>query len=176
MALATDIAELEQIIINSLTDELEQQGHKLTGKLMKSIQINTKLFLNGFEMEGSFFNYGGILDRGTKASRIPFGGSKTGKKTSKYIQGLKDFALKRKMTTDPKEALGIAFAIAKTQKRDGMPTKASFVYSKNGRRKNWIDFGLEQATPKIFAKISEIVVGQFNVSIDNIIRQQNKQN
>ena len=53
-----------------------------------------------------------------------------------------------------KNPLGAAFAIAKTQKREGMPTKGSYKFSSNGRRKNWRSFTLNQYLPqslRIFA-------------------------
>jgi tartrate dehydratase beta subunit/fumarate hydratase class I family protein len=172
MALKDDIQELETLIIKGLTDELTQQGHVMTGRLVKSLRIKTRIFLNGFEMEGSFFRYGAILDRGTKPSRIPFGNT-TGAKTSKYIQGLVEFVKKRRIETNAKKALGVAFAIAKTQKKEGMPTKGSLAFSKNGRRIDWIDFGFEQINDQIFAKLGDIFGESFEGSIDNIIKRQN---
>lgn len=181
MALSKDIEQLEELVISGLTEELTQQGHVMTGALVKSIRIKTRVFLNGFEMQGSFFKYGAIIDRGTKAARIPFG-KKTGKKTSKYIQGLVNFVRKRRITSNKKKALGIAFAIAKTQaakpagKGEGMPTNGSVnaKFTKNGRRLDWIDFGLGEINTKIFAKLASIFEGQFEASIDNIIKQNNQ--
>ena len=172
MAIQDDIKELEDLIVTGLTTELKEQGHIMTGRLAKSIRIKTRIFLNGFEMEGSFFRYGAIIDRGTKANRIPFGGT-TGKKTSKYIQGLVEFVKKRRIETNQKKALGVAFAIAKTQKKEGMPTKGSFAFSKNGRRIDWIDFGFEQINERIFNKLGDIFGKSFEGSIDNIIKRQN---
>ena len=75
---------------------------------------------------------------------------------SKYIDGLTDFAKKRFGLND-KEAQSAAFAIAKKQKKEGMPTKNSFKFSKNGKRTGFIDDTIQNATPAIEKIIEESI-------------------
>ena len=73
-------------------------------------------------------DYGMIQNFGVTPDRIPFNAG-SGKKTSKYIDGLKEFA-KIKLGKSGKEAERIAFAIAYKQKKEGMPTKGSKLMGK----------------------------------------------
>lgn len=145
-AQAEQVAEFFQA---ELRKELEAQGHKDTGKLIDSIEYEILSDSKEIKIVFEYLFYGDILNAGVKPSRIPFGKSTTAK-TSKYIEALKNWAARKGM----KNPLGAAFAIAKTQKREGMPTKGSYVFSKNGRRKNWRSFTLNQYLPqslRIFA-------------------------
>ena len=132
----------------------------------KSLEAKNIKILKGFIIDFYANNYGNIIDAGTGKNEIPFSEG-SGKKKSKYIDGLTDFAKKRFGASD-KEAQGIAFAIAKTQKKEGMPTNNSFKYSKNGKRLGFIDDTLEKSTPAIEKLIEE--------SIFNFIVNYNFQN
>lgn len=129
---------LEDWLVRELKEEFKQQGHVLSGKLLASIRTKAEQFISGDAViEVSMLDRYVFTERGVRASRVPFGtrrsrGARGG--TSQYIQGLVDFVLLRKITTNPKKALGIAFAIAHTQKKQGQPTRGSYAYSNNGRR------------------------------------------
>ncbi len=139
-------------------NEIKQQGHSLTGSLEKSLEVKELISLKAIILNFFANNYGNILDKGTKANRIPYTEG-SGRKTSKYIEGLKDFAKKRFMLDD-KSALNAAFAIAKKQKQEGMPTKNSFKFSKNGRRKQLIDFTLSNSEKQINKIIENAIFEQ----------------
>ena len=128
--------------------ELEAQGHKLSGKLIESVtftieQQGTSYVANMY-MEG----YGLILETGVPANRIPFG-RKTGAKISKYIQALIGYFQKRGFGGESKS---MAFRTARAQKREGMPTRASYRFSRNGRRTGAIRETLGSAQNRITAK------------------------
>lgn len=129
--------EVEAWLVKAIRKELTEQGHKLTGKLLDSIRTVSKAVAEGeIEIEIRMLSRYRFTEYGVKANRIPFGNRKgRGEGTSKYIQGLIEFALLRRMTTDREEALSIAFAIARKHKSEGMPTRGSYKYSNNGRRK-----------------------------------------
>ena len=135
--------------------EIRAQGHSLTGSLEKSLEAKNIKVLKGFIIDFYANSYGNIIDAGTKPNRIPFNEG-SGAKTSKYIDGLKDFAMKRFGASD-KEAQGIAFAIAKTQKKEGMPTKNSYRYSQNGKRLDLIDDTIANSTPAIEKVIEQTI-------------------
>lgn len=152
--LALEIVERQSILVaeffkKELRNELEQQGHKDTGKLIDSIEYEILSDTDTIKIVFTYLYYGDIVESGVRAAKIPFGGS-TGAKTSKYIEALKNWA-KRKGFKKP---LSAAFAIANKHKKEGMPTKNSYRFSSNGRRKYWRSFTLNTYLPqslKIFA-------------------------
>ena len=134
----TDMAnQIALLVEKRLKLEIEAQGHKLTNKLINSVGYVIERTGGDFAITFDMEFYGAILDKGVTAARIPFGGKGTGAKTSKYIQGLARFAQLR-FSANPKKALGIAFAIAHKQKKQGMPTNGSFKFSKTGKRTDFI--------------------------------------
>lgn len=157
---------------NTLNDEIkkafQEQGHHLTGMWEESLST-TSYTTN--EIEGWAKSYGAIVDSGVTAGRIPFGGgdghiggvgiseikwSGEGESfhpVSKYIQGLFNFWKLRKPGITDKEALSLAFATAKVQKKEGMSTYGSRAYSESGERQQFV----EQAFTQSDKMISDIV-------------------
>ena len=130
------------------------QGHRLTGKLNSSIQDIVKITATGANIAILMEEYGIIQNNGVAASRIPYNPRKrTGAGTSKYIEGLRKFAVLR-FGLSGKEALSAAFAIAKKQAQQGMPTKGSFRFSKTGRRTGAIEAALLDTDSEI-TKLAE---------------------
>ena len=109
------------------------QGHHMTGAWEDSIVSN---MVGGNEIEGNAKSYGAIVNFGVTPAKIPYGGQPTGAITSKYIQGLYNY-FKSKGKSD-KDALSFAFATAKVQKKQGMSTEASRLYSSTGERQNFL--------------------------------------
>lgn len=145
---ALDIIEKQAVLVadffqSELQKELEQQGHRDTGKLIDSINYEILSDSKAVYITFSYLYYGDIVNDGVKPNKIPFGNS-TNATTSKYIEALKNWA-KRKGFKKP---LSAAFAIANKHKKEGMPTKGSYAFSSNGRRKNWKTFTLESYLPK----------------------------
>jgi hypothetical protein len=153
---------------DALRDELEKQGHRLTGKLAESIVFEIRV--DGDKVVGVFLgeSYGLVLETGVSASRIPYGG-KTGKGgTSKYIQGLvRFFELKG---LGQKQALRAAFAVATRAKREGMPSRGSFKFTRNGRRKNWITHTLNTKLPAVGAAIALAVGLDIRLEVSEALR------
>ena len=144
------------LIVDELRRQYRLQGHNLTGKLIASIEDKVTLTVTGAKVQVLIVDYGVIINNGTPASRIPYtpGGGRGG--TSKYIQGLQNFARLR-MGLNAREALSVAFAIAKKQSKEGMPTKGSFRFSKNGKRIGAIEDTLEIIDNKIVELTSDFV-------------------
>lgn len=138
----------------NIVNQIKLQGHNLTGKLTKSVSYKVFYTQQGISLIFEMEEYGAILNKGVKANKIPFGGN-TGAKRSKYIQGLKRFAQLR-FFVDEKKALQIAFAIAHAHKRDGMPTRKSFRFSKTGKRTNFIEDALADSYPDILKLLGEL--------------------
>lgn len=134
------IEKAAQRIIESIKNEWVLQGHHLTGgfedKLSYEIEESgNKVMLH--ILDNTERVHGKILNRGVPAEKIPFTPG-SGKTESKYIKGLIEYAKLRMGATD-KEALSIAFAIAYTHLKEGMPSKGSKKYSKTGKRIEFVD-------------------------------------
>jgi len=148
--------QIGALIVDELRRQYRLQGHNLTGKLIASIEDKVTLTVTGAKVQVLIVDYGVIINNGTPASRIPYtpGSGRGG--TSKYIQGLQNFARLR-MGLNAREALSVAFAIAKKQSKEGMPTKGSFRFSKNGKRTGAIEDTLEIIDNKIVELTSDFV-------------------
>ena len=103
------------------------------------------------------------LNTGVSPPRIPYG-TYTGAATSQYIEGLKTYAKLRFRASD-EDALGIAFAIAKKHKKEGMPTSGSYDFSTTGKRTRYIE-----ETIKIITKDIEKLIGKLNVEFTNAFK------
>jgi len=176
-ALNTLSEEVAEIVLISVRAELEAQGHKMTGDLYNSIKYEIRSEAGKSIIDYFFLDYGMVQNYGIKADRIPFNPG-SGAKKSKYIDGLVKFVQNR-MGKSGKEAERIAFAIARKHKTEGMPTKGSYSYSKNGRRLNWITEGIAEATPKVNEAISKyfpMVIDSIMISAFAEISKQNSKN
>lgn len=165
-------------VVDFLTDiqraKLIEQGHKLTGKLSKSIDVRSRLFVDGILFEGSLFDYGLVLNEGIKASRIPVTiGS--GATSNKMISGLVQFAKLRRIATTYKGRLSFAFAVVKKWKKEGFPTKASSRFSKTGRRTGWLDEVLssDATLKKMNELLSTAFEGDFEEKVDKFLKEEN---
>lgn len=141
----TKLDKLGKAIIDRIALEWQRQGHQLTGAFEQSLE---------YDYDGEYLNiygnhYGKILETGVTAANIPYTPG-SGATSSKYIQGLARYAMLR-MGVDERTALSIAFAIARTHKREGMPTRASAVYSQTGRRTGFV----EDSVPDIDQLVEE---------------------
>jgi hypothetical protein len=169
----TDIEKLEQVITEILTHEFEAQGHKMTGKIMQDIEYVVKQETNKLTISGMIYPYGNILASGTKAARIPFSGRTGRGGTSLYIQALQRYVQQRMNINDEKKSLSIAFAIAHTQKKEGMPTSGSYKFSSTGQRTDWIGEAFRAGEDKIKEAISDMVFSLLTVQIDVLISKWN---
>lgn len=123
--------------------ELFAQGHKATGRGINSIEAKITTAdldrLVGVILANDYLV--GPVDKGVPAARVPFGGRGGGGK-SKYISGLMAWARVVKPGLNAKERKSFVFAVAATHKREGIPTRGSFSFSSNGRRRDWIEYGI----------------------------------
>jgi hypothetical protein len=130
------------LTVEALKVQYRLQGHRLTGGLERSITYKTIETAEGATVRIFMEDYGIIIDQGISPGRIPYNPNKrTGARRSKYIEGLKDFA-RRRFGASTKEATKIAFAIARTHKKEGLSTKNSRRFSKTGKRQGAIDAAL----------------------------------
>ena len=149
--------EIGEFFKQELIDEHIEQGHKLTGNFVRSIDYDVLSDKSTITILLEYAAYGAVLENGVSAANIPFGGN-TSKKVSQYIEALKNWATLRGFV----KPLSAAFAIAKTHKKEGMPSRGSYAFSKNTRRKNFQTFVLQSnkdflkdfISPEVAAKIT----------------------
>lgn len=165
----TEIEHLEHVLTEALMDEWDAQGHRMTGAVIREIEYQVEQKATELILSGFMPFYGNIIAAGTKASRIPYSGRTNKGGTSKYIQALQSYAQTRMNITDEKKSLSIAFAIAATQKKEGMPTSGSYKYSSNGKRKDWVESAFKTNEDKISEAISEMASNIIEVHFDVIL-------
>lgn len=128
---------LEILLRDELRKEWVAQGHSMGGKAIEEIDFVSKATADTFSLEVWLPNYGYFLDKGVKAEQIPFSGRSGHGGKSAYIQGLIRYVQKRMGIQELSEAKSVAFAIAHTHKREGMPSIGSERFSKTGERTRW---------------------------------------
>jgi hypothetical protein len=160
--LADDISALA---IEVIAMEWRAQGHELSGSAVKQMETLVKYEINTLVIEGLVPDYMAINNEGVPSNKIPYYPN-SGRKTSKYIDGLIDY-VKRRMGKSDKEAKGIAFAIASKHKKEGMPTKASARYSSTGKRTGFIEQALEKSSPKFIELIENAITFSVEATIES---------
>jgi hypothetical protein len=117
------IKEISDVVISAIREQWVLAGHSMTRSFEESLRYEVKQ--EGIITQLKFYGkaYGVYLSRGVPASGIPYtpGGGRGG--TSKYITGIKNWVQMKLGISDQREALGIAFAIAKKHSERGMPIR-----------------------------------------------------
>lgn len=119
--------------IEQYRKELREQGHRASGRLEESFTKVITIKINDFA-KGEIYaeQYGQYLDKGVKPNRINYN-----------PMVLLPWIRIVKPGLSLKEQKSFAYAIRGKQKKEGMPTNKSFVYSKNGRRKGYVKAALK---------------------------------
>lgn len=156
---------------NAIRKEFIAQGHSLTGGWERSQTEIIKFFQGGYGVEGFAAGYGDIVASGVSSSRIPYDPSvRSGRKTSKYIQGLQSYFMLRKGLSE-RAALSAAFATAHKHKREGMPTLGSYKYSKTGQRLMFIQRAEQRIRKELDLKMS---LGMDTLFNDQFFKQKSE--
>ncbi len=132
------IQDLEQFLRRELLKEWTAQGHFMNGKVVSEAEFVTKTTVNLLTMDLYVPIHGAFMETGTGAAKIPYSGRSGRGGRSKYIQALISYVQKRMRITELTQAKSIAFAIAETQRKEGMPTRGSYRFSTTGKRTGWI--------------------------------------
>lgn len=153
MSLQSAYNKIGQLINAAIVKEINEQGHSMTGALEQSLEVLTDN--NGVSGVGN--TYGIYLNLGVKADQIKYPYARA------RIDGLTRFAMFR-MGVDEKTGRSIAFAIATTHAREGMPTSGSYKYSNNGKRTDSIDDAIEKSEQGIIDLLFDEFVSIIDVS------------
>lgn len=132
--LIRDLQLLSSQQIEEWEKELKAQGHKDTGTLIQSLRSEVSNRLNE-KVSISYFSeqYGIYVDKGVKAANVKY---------SPYV--LLDWAARKRPSLSQKELLGFVVATKKKHEKTGIPSPNSFSFSQNGRRKEWIQYGVDE--------------------------------
>lgn len=130
--------KIGELVNKNLVDQHVLQGHRMTGAFEDSLEVIT----DSNSVSGIGNRYGIYLNVGVKPSEIkhPFARAR--------IDGLTRF-VEYRMGLSGKEAQSVAYAIATTHKREGMPTSGSYQYSNNGKRTDMVDDAIALSEPEI---------------------------
>jgi hypothetical protein len=157
---------ISALAIEVIAMEWRAQGHELSGSAVKQMETVIREEIASIVIEGYVPDYMAINNQGVPSNKIPYYPG-SGRKTSKYIDGLIDY-VKRRMGKSDKEAKGIAFAIASKHKQEGMPTKNSVIkHSKTGRRTGFIEIALEKSSPKFIELIENAITLSVETTIES---------
>jgi len=148
-------------------NELLAQGHNASGKGIQSIEAAIA--------SGDISDLIGVIlandylvpvDTGVSPARVPFGGIGGGG-TSKYIQGLLNWADYIKPGLSEKEKKSFVFAVAHTHKKEGIPSNGAYSFTSNGRRTGWIEWGMDKNIDslKIDLMLLELLFDNLETSI-----------
>lgn len=156
-------------ITQELVKELEGQGHRATGDLIRSVISTTQVYLDTIEASISNLSYGKTVNDGIPASKIPRYGAEYGN----LLYALVKWIRIKKLAFGADKAYRFAQNIIKKAQIEGIPTKGSYKFSKNGRRTGWIDYVVANYELDWVDKVGDIseqlVVNYLNAKIDEIL-------
>ncbi len=160
-----DYKKVGKLIIASLQKELLGQGHKATGNLINSFEQRVIELPNSIVIEILMDEYGIYVNEGRKSG---------GKKVP--ISVLVEWIERRAIASGDKDVKSIAFAIQNTIHKEGMPTKGSFKFSNNGRRKGFIDFVIDNELDGVYNELEQQVFKGYDDAIATIVKDFNIKN
>jgi len=160
-----DFKKVGKLIIASLQKELLGQGHKATGNLINSFEQRVIELPNSIVIEILMDEYGIYVNDGRK---------KGGKKVP--INVLVEWIERKAIASGDKEVKSIAFAIQNTIHKEGIPTKGSFKFSNNGRKKGFIDFVIDNELDGVYNELEQQVFEGYDDAIATIVKDFNKNN
>lgn len=160
-----DFNKVGKLIIASLQKELIQQGHEASGNLVNSFEQRVIEVPNSIVIEILMDEYGIYVNEGRKTG---------GKKVP--INVLVDWIERKAIVNGDKEVKSLAFAIQQTIHKEGIPTKGSFKFSNNGRRKGFIDFVINNELDEVYNELEKQVFEGYDDAIATMVKDFNKVN
>lgn len=150
----------------ALAAEWVLQGHRLTGEFEREIEVRTKETDSGVTIDVMILKYGKTIELGRHRTEI--------KITGPYIAGLIDYVKKRMQINDNKKAKSVAFAIARTHQREGMPSKKSRRFSKTGKRTGYINETIRKNSVQFEQLMKQYAKREVEIELDLLLRKWKK--
>lgn len=151
------MGKVKNLVLRKQAEELQQQGHVDTGKLLQSLQAQIEIAEGEIlEVVGTFEQYGTYLNDGVPASRIrpatrnrkrTRGGS--GRKSQRQIAI--EAWLQRKVMpgATQKELSSRYFAIVATWRKQGFPSPGGKKFAANNRNTRFSDLAIMENEAEI---------------------------
>lgn len=133
----------------AIDDEIDRQGHTLTGNLKRSQTAEVEISVNNTIIKGLIANYGVILDKGVKPARASF----------KQFPFLVEYFKQRGY--DDGTAKGYAAATIKKWMKEGMSTNTSRRFSRSRERQYFLRIALRKAAKKANVIITKAFSEEF---------------
>ena len=156
MAAVNELNSIATFLEERVKMEFVDQGHNNTGRGVNSIKVEFKESADLITFLGYGEGYLNVVNNGVSPNRVPYSEG-SGASRSRFIDALVTWVKQRGIASNNKEALGIAFAIAKTAKKEGIPTKGSLRFSKTGERVGFIDIALDSVANELDERIEEVI-------------------
>jgi hypothetical protein len=157
-----DYKKIGLLIIQSLQRELINQGHQSSGNLVNSFEQRVITMPNSVALEILMDDYGIYVNDGRKSG---------GKKVP--VNVLVDWIERRAIASGDKKVKSLAFAIQQKIWQEGSPTKGSFKFSKNGRRKGFIDFVIDNELSEVYNELEKEVFNGYDSAIATMVKEYN---
>ena len=152
--LAESLKAAARNVNSEIAKELRAQGHYLTGALEASLKAD----VTDEEATGSAYQYLIKLSEGVPANQIQFNAQALAEMT-RYVQ--------LRMGYQGTKAARVAALILQKQQQEGNPTKGSFAFSANGRRKGAIEYGFRAAEKGVDNRLSSGIVKYLDEGSEN---------
>lgn len=150
------LALLGEFLENELRKELAKQGHIARSDLLDSIDLFVEETPTKIILKGKFLDYGEFVDRGRRKGSMP------------PIEALEDWIRVKGIERDAKKVRGVAFAIAKTIEKKGIPTDG------DRDKLGWVSKTLDDNLAFIISSVEKAAGAQFNVNISNLVKETNQ--
>lgn len=158
-------------IVKQLALELEQQGHKVTGNLARSIIAATQKIMDGAELSVSHLSYGVELNTGIPASKVPRSGAAYGNLLFDLVKWIR----LRKLAFGAAQAYRFANNIIRKAQKTGFPTPGAYRFTRNTRRTGWIDYVVKTYQVDWEDKIAEAGEGLVDNYLDALFESIERQ-
>ena len=151
------MAKVKNLVLRKQAEELKQQGHVDTGKLLNSLQAQIEIVEGDIlEVIGEYEPYGTYLNDGVPASRIrparrsrKRGRSGGGQKSPRQ-QAIEGWLRRKVMPgASDKEVSGRYFAIVATWRKKGFPSPGGKKFAANGRNTRFTDLAIMENEQQI---------------------------
>lgn len=160
------LKKVRQDLKAALAAEWVLQGHRLTGEFENEIEVRTQETDKGLTIDVLMLKRGAALELGRHRSEIQITGA--------YIAGLIDYVKKRMRINDSKKAKSVAFAIAKTHQKEGMPSKKSRRFSKTGKRTGFVNETIRKNSEQFATVMKQYAKREVEIELDLLLRKWKK--
>ena len=153
--LTTAVTRAIEIAQRGVKKELSDQGHRLTGGLIEGIDI--EVAEQGDTVTGKLVgpDFAVYVDAGVRPERVRY-----------PVRIMIEYFQKRGLPV--KDATRAAWATRRIHQIEGIPTKASFRFSKNGRRTGFIKAGIEAVISEMRAIFAETIGDDIELEVTQI--------